>query len=60
MGPHGKRMCYGFKLLKGGVSIFLPPSQGDQSGPVQRNPIILKAVKEHYHNLDPIACYIGK
>ena len=30
MGQHGKRMCHTFKLLKGGVSMFLPQSQGDQ------------------------------
>ena len=31
IGPHGKRVCHTFKLLKGGVSMFLPPkNENDQ------------------------------
>ena len=45
--------------------MFLPPKVKDtrKSKELNRpssNPIIHKAVKEHYHNPDPIACLIGK
>ena len=46
--------------------MFLPPKikeikgAGSSTDPAQTNPIILKAVKECYHNPDPIAHLIGK
>ena len=67
MGPHGKRMCHAFKLFKGGefqcsfpTKVWRPKRAGSSTDPAQTNPIILKAVKEHYHNPDPIAYLIGK
>ena len=65
MGPHGKRMCHAFKLLKGDSSVLSPKSKrskgaGNSKDPAQTNPIILKAVRDHYHILDPIAHLIGK
>ena len=33
---------------------------GSLTDPAQTNPFVLKAVKECYHNPDPIACLIGK
>ena len=58
MGPHGKRMCNTFKLLKGGVSMSLAPKSkraGIATNVTQTNSIILKAIREKYHNPDMIA-----
>ena len=66
MGRHGKRMYHAFTLFEGGVSNTFPKksrrpkrawSSADQA---QTNPIILKSVKECYHNPDPVAHLIGK
>ena len=58
-GPHGKRMCYTFKLLKGRSFNVLPPkskkSKGARSStnPTQTDSITLKAIRKQYHNPDP-------
>ena len=63
MGPHSEAMA---KLLKGGVSMYFPlksrrPKRaGSPTHAAQINPIIFKAVKEHYHKPDPVAHLIGK
>ena len=66
MGPYGKRVCHTFKLLKGGVSMFLPPKSkrtkraGSSTDTAETDPITLKARRKHYHNPDPIAQLVGK
>ena len=66
MGPHGKRVCHTFKLLKGGVPMFLPPKSkrskaaGNSTDPTKTDQITIKAIRKHYHNRNPIACLVSK
>ena len=65
-GHMAKECAMPLNYLKGGVSMFLPPKSKRSKGTgssrysAQTNPIILKAVRECYHNPDPIAPLIGK
>ena len=59
-------MCQTFKLLKGGVSMSLPPKSKKSNGarstadPTETDPITLKPMRKQYHNPDPIVCLVGK
>ena len=67
MGPHGKRMCHTFKLLKG-ESFNVPSPQNPKNQKEQESQqtqpkqtlITLKAIKEEYNNPDLIAQLSGK
>ena len=66
MGPHGKRMCHTFKLLKwGSFNVPSPQNQrnqreheSQQTQPQQT--ITLKAIRKEYHNPDLIVQLVGK
>ena len=66
MGLHGKRMCHLLNYPKGEFQCSFPTKSGrpkraeGSKDPAQTNPIISKAVKEHYYNPDTIAHLIGK
>ena len=65
-GHMAKECAIPLNYSKGGVSMFLPPKSGRPKGAeistdqAQTNPTILKAVKECYHNPDPMAHLIGE
>ena len=66
LGHMVKECAMPLNYSKGGVSMFLPPKSGrpkragSSTDPAQTIPIILKTIKEYYHNPDPIAHLIRK
>ena len=54
-----------FNNLKGSFNVLPPKSKkakgaGSSADPTQTDPITLKVMRKQYHNLDPIACLVGK
>ena len=67
VGPHDKKCATPLNYSKGGVSMSLPPKikeikekTGISTNSTQTDSITLKAIREEYHNPDPIAQLVGK